>query len=100
MACRTKRHGCMLQKEPSFETDGKPWMLAIEPCESDAVLGAMRQVALAGGRAISHADTVSIQAAARYLMRRRDVRHIGGLPAVEPPDLLSALKANAELARD
>ena len=30
--------------------------------ESDAILGAMRQVALAGGHAISHADTASILA--------------------------------------
>ena len=31
--------------------------------ESDAILGAMRQVALAGGRPLSHADTASIRAA-------------------------------------
>ena len=33
--------------------------------ESDAILGAMRQVALAGGHAISHADTASLLAAGR-----------------------------------
>ena len=35
--------------------------------ESDGILGAMRQVALAGGRPLSHADTVSVLAAAHYL---------------------------------
>ena len=49
--------------------------------ESDAILGAMRQVALAGGRTITYADTASILAAARYLLRRRDLdghRHAAG----------------------
>ena len=53
--------------------------------ESDAILGAMRQVALAGGHAITYADTTSVLAAARYLLRRRDLSDIGTLPAVEPP---------------
>jgi len=66
--------------------------------ESDAILGAMRQVALAGGRPLSHADTVSILAAAHYLLRRRDLTDIGTLPAVEPPDLVVVLKAEPELA--
>lgn len=60
--------------------------------ESDAILGAMRQVALAGGDAITHADTVSILAAARYLLRRRDLADIGTLAAVEPADLVATLK--------
>lgn len=68
--------------------------------ESDAILGAMRQVALAGGHAITHADTTSILAAARYLLRRRDLADTGGLPAVEPNDLVAALKAAPELARE
>jgi hypothetical protein len=32
--------------------------------EGDAILGAMRQVALAGGRPLGHADTASLVAAA------------------------------------
>src|SRR6185437_16271160 len=66
--------------------------------ESDAILGAMRQVALAGGRAISHADTASIAAAAHYLLRRRDLTDLGILPAVEPADLVATLKTDHELA--
>src|SRR5947208_1299822 len=65
--------------------------------ESDAILGAMRQVALAGGRALSHTDTTSITGAAHYLLRRRDLTDIGSLPAIEPADLVSALKPNREL---
>lgn len=68
--------------------------------ESDAILGAMRQVALAGGHAISHADGASIAAAARYLLRRRDLTDLGTLPAVEPADLVAALKADRELPRE
>lgn len=60
--------------------------------ESDAILGAMRQVALAGGHAISHADTASILAAGHYLLRRPDLTDLGLLPAVEPADLVAALK--------
>ena len=60
--------------------------------ESDAILGAMRQVALAGGHAITYADTMSVLAAGRYLLRRRDLADIGTLPAVEPPDLVSVLQ--------
>ena len=36
--------------------------------ESDAILGAMRQVALAGGHALTCADTTSVRAAGRYLL--------------------------------
>ena len=46
-------------------------MRAVGPRESDVILGAMRQVALAGGRALSYADTASILAAGHYLLRRR-----------------------------
>ena len=59
--------------------------------ESDAILGAMRQVALAGGRALSYADTASILAAGHYLLRRRDLVDLGTLPPVEPADLVAAL---------
>ncbi|MBI2716169.1 MAG: hypothetical protein HYX37_17190 [Rhizobiales bacterium] len=68
--------------------------------ESDAILGAMRQVALAGGQAISDADTTSVLAAGRYLLRRRDLLDIGTLPAVEPSDLVAALRTDPELARE
>ena len=68
--------------------------------ESDAILGAMRQVALAGGHPISYADTTSVLAAGRYLLRRRDLLDIGTLPAVEPGDLVSALSTDPELARE
>lgn len=63
--------------------------------ESDAILGAMRQVALAGGHAISHADTASILAAGHYLLRRPDLRDISTLPAAEPTDLLAVLEDRA-----
>jgi hypothetical protein len=68
--------------------------------QSDAILGAMRQVALAGGRPLSCADTASILAAAHYLLRRPDLTDIDSLPAVDPADLVSALKADRELARE
>ena len=67
--------------------------------ESEAILGAMRQVALAGGHAISHADTASILAAGRYLLRRHDLEDISTLPAVEPADLVATLK-DRELAAE
>lgn len=68
--------------------------------ESDAILSAMRQVALAGGRPLSHADTASILAAAHYLLRRHDITDIGSLPAVEPTDLVAVLKADRALATE
>ena len=68
--------------------------------ESDAILGAMRQVALAGGHAITDADSASILAAAHYLLRRPDLRDIAALAAVEPSDLVAALRANGELVRE
>lgn len=67
-------------------------MRPIDRRQSDAILGAMRQVALAGGRAISHADTASILAAGHYLLRRPDLTDIGILPAVSPTDLVAILK--------
>ena len=66
-------------------------MRAVGHRESDAILGAMRQVALAGGRALSYADTASILAAGHYLLRRRDLVDLGTLPPVEPADLVAAL---------
>jgi ubiquinone biosynthesis protein Coq4 len=68
--------------------------------ESDAILGAMRQVALAGGRPLSHADTVSILAAARYLLHQHDLQDIGLLPAITPADLVDALKGERALAEE
>lgn len=68
--------------------------------ESDAILGAMRQVALAGGRALSHADSTSIMAAAHYLLRRPELQDIGTLPAVAPRDLVATLKGDRELAEE
>ena len=68
--------------------------------ESDAILGAMRQVALAGGQAITYNDSASIAAAARYLLRRHDLTDIATLPPIEPPDLVAALKTDRELARE
>jgi hypothetical protein len=75
-------------------------MRQVERHESDAILGAMRQVALAGGRPLSHADSASIFAAARYLLRRHAFTDVGTLDAVEPSDLVAALKADRELARE
>ncbi len=74
-------------------------MRAVGRGESDAILGAMRQVALAGGHALSHADTASILAAGRYLLRRPDLTDISTLPAVEPGDLVAVLK-DRDLARE
>jgi tellurite resistance protein len=75
-------------------------MRQVTDSESDAILGAMRQVALAGGHALTHADTTSILAAAHYLLRRRDISDIGTLAAVEPGDLVAALKGQPELAQE
>jgi len=67
-------------------------MRAVSHRESDAILGAMRQVALAGGHALSHADTASILATGHYLLRRPDLINLGALPAAEPADLVAILK--------
>ncbi|MGQ0583223.1 MAG: hypothetical protein ACT4O6_14900 [Reyranella sp.] len=74
-------------------------MRAVSHRESDTILGAMRQVALAGGHALSHADTASILAAGHYLLRRPDLTDISTLPAIEPADLVAILK-NREVATE
>jgi hypothetical protein len=75
-------------------------MRAVDHHYSEAILGAMRQVALAGGHALSYADTASILAAGRYLLRRPGLSDIDSLPAVDPNDLVAALKGEGELARE
>jgi len=75
-------------------------MREISQRESDAILGAMRQVALAGGRPLSHADSASIAAAGHYLMRRGEGIDMGNLPAVEPADLVDTLKGERELGQE
>ena len=75
-------------------------MQAVDHHHSDAILGAMRQVALAGGHALSYADTASILAAGRYLLRRPGLSDIDALPAVDPRDFVAALKGESELARE
>jgi hypothetical protein len=61
--------------------------------QSDAILGAMRQIALAGGTPLSHADTASILAAARYLLCRPGI-DVGALGVVRPNDLVAALRGS------
>jgi hypothetical protein len=68
--------------------------------ESDAILGAMRQVALAGGQALTWADTTSVRAAGHYLLRRHDLSDVGALPAVAPSDLVAALGGELELRQE
>jgi len=75
-------------------------MREVDRHHSDAILGAMRQVALAGGHAITYADTASILAAGRYLLRRPGLGDIDTLPAVAPADLVAALKGEGALARE
>lgn len=70
------------------------------PQASDAILGAMRQVALAGGGGPSWSDTISILAAGRYLLRREGLEDIGTLPAVAPADLVAALGHDRALAEE
>jgi hypothetical protein len=74
-------------------------MRPVGPRESNAILGAMRQVALAGGRPLSHADGASLLAAGHYLLRRDSV-DIGALPAVEPADLAAALEGERDLGEE
>jgi hypothetical protein len=52
----------------------------------------MRQVASAGGRAPTEADTASLLAAAHYMLRRPDVADIRALPPTTPNDLRALLK--------
>src|SRR5450755_2970925 len=99
-ACRMKRRDCILPQEAPFRAQRKQPMRQVGHRESDAILGAMRQVALAGGRPPSYADTASITAAAHYLLRRPDLTDIGSLPAVAPADLVSALKADRDVAQE
>jgi hypothetical protein len=68
--------------------------------ESDAILGAMCQVALANGGPVTPADKASILGAAHYLLRRPGLGDLGLLPAVAPVDLVAALKVDSELARE
>ena len=75
-------------------------MRSVDHPHSDAILGAMRQVSLANGGPITYADTASILAAGRYLLRRPGLNDIDTLPAVDPADLVSALKGEGELARE
>ena len=65
-------------------------MRHIDHSESDAILAAMRQVALAGG-ALTAADRTSISAAGRYLLRRTKMTDCDALPAIEPADLAATL---------
>ena len=81
---------------PQESINGPPEL----PAEMSAECSTMRQVALAGGHPITYADTTSVLAAARYLLRRRDLLDIGTLPAVEPQDLVSILRGRPEFARE
>ncbi len=75
-------------------------MREIDRHHSDAILGAMRQVALAGTGPITYADTTSIRAAGRYLLRRHDLADIDTLPAVDPNDLVAVLKGQGEVRQE
>jgi hypothetical protein len=75
-------------------------MRTVDHNHSDAILGAMRQIALAAGGPITYADTASILAAGRYLLRRPDLGDIDSLPAVDPNDFVAAVKGEGELARE
>ena len=55
--------------------------------ESDAILGAMRQMALAGGRGITHADTASILAAGALHAAPSRFSDIGDAAGKGPDDL-------------
>jgi hypothetical protein len=75
-------------------------MFAVGLHESDAILGAMRQVALAGGQSLTDIDTASILGAGHYLLRRDDLGDLARLPAIEPAGLVEALKGEADLGRE
>ena len=75
-------------------------MRPVGPSEGDAILGAMRQVALAGGRPLSHADTASIVAAGHWLLRREQPFDISDLPGIGPADLVAALKGERALGQE
>ncbi|WIM10676.1 hypothetical protein [Enhydrobacter sp.] len=65
-------------------------MRHIDQRESDAILAAMRQVALADG-ILTAADRTSISAAGRYLLRRTASIDCDTLPAIDPADLAAGL---------
>ncbi len=75
-------------------------MRSVGSRESDAILGAMRQVALAGGRPLSHADTASLIAAGHWLLRRDQPFDVGDLPGIGPADLVQALKGERALGQE
>jgi hypothetical protein len=74
-------------------------MRAVGRRESDAILGAMHQVALAGGQPLSPADTASLLAAGHWLLRR-EAFDVDTLSAVGPADLVAALKGERETAEE
>ena len=74
-------------------------MRSVGQRESDAILGAMRQVALAGGQPLSAADTASLLAAGHWLLRR-EAFDVAALPRIEPADLAAVLKGERETAED
>jgi hypothetical protein len=74
-------------------------MRPVGSSKSDAILGAMRQVALASGRPLGHADAASIVAAGHWLLRRDEAFDISDLPGIGPADLVQALKGERELGR-
>jgi hypothetical protein len=69
-------------------------MQPVGTTESDAILGAMRAVAQAGGLPLTAADTASILAAARYLLRRDGLTDAASLPAIRPDDLVAAFETH------
>jgi hypothetical protein len=75
-------------------------MREVDHRHSDAILGAMRQIALASGHALTYADTASLLAAGRYLLRRPGLNDIDTLPAVAPDDLVATLKGERALAEE
>ncbi|MCW5738262.1 MAG: hypothetical protein KIS73_29335 [Enhydrobacter sp.] len=60
--------------------------------EGDAILGAMQQVALAGDRPLTDADTASMLAAAHYMLRRPDFSDVASLPSITPESLRMLLQ--------
>lgn len=72
-------------------------LVGIGHAEANAILGAMRQVTLAGRQPITAVDATSILAAAHYMLRRSDITDIRTLPPTTPDDLRALLK-NREIA--
>lgn len=75
-------------------------MRPVGPDESDAILGAMRQVASAGGQPLTDADRASIAAAGHYLLRVGEGIDVDGLPTVSPADLVVVLRTDRELGQE